>query len=55
MAEYGDTGQPIVLAAPNSESAQAFKAITGDVARKLVVLTTQQPAIADASITWVTS
>lgn len=55
MAEYGDTGQPIMLAAPNSDSAQAFKGITGEVARKLVLLTTQQLPVADANITWVTS
>jgi ATP-binding protein involved in chromosome partitioning len=55
MAEYGDSGQPITLAAPKSDSARAFAEITGQVARKLVVLTTQQPPVADANITWVTS
>ncbi len=55
MAEYGDTGTPIVKADPQSASAAAFREITGSVARKLATLAVQSPAIADTNITWVTS
>ena len=53
IAEGGDAGQPIVRFAPDSEAAAAFRAIAGNLARRLSVLATKTPAIADASITWV--
>ncbi len=54
MAEYGDKGQPIVLADPESDSAKAFHSITGEVARKLAQIAIDIPPMADANITWVT-
>ena len=55
MADHGDRGEPVVASAPDSESAQAFKAISGEVARRLAKLAMETPAAADADITWVTS
>jgi ATP-binding protein involved in chromosome partitioning len=55
VAEGGDAGQPIVRFAPDSPVAQAFRTLAGDVARKLAVLAARAPAVADASITWVTN
>jgi ATP-binding protein involved in chromosome partitioning len=55
MAEYGDSGKPIVAADPDSQSAVAFHEITGEVARKLARLAIQAPPMADTNITWVTS
>jgi ATP-binding protein involved in chromosome partitioning len=55
VAEGGDAGKPIVLYAPDSEVAAAFRGLAGTLARRLSVLAAQTPAIADSSITWVTS
>lgn len=54
VAEGGDVGRPIVLFAPDSPVAEAFRRLAGDIARKLAVLATRAPDVADASITWVT-
>jgi ATP-binding protein involved in chromosome partitioning len=55
MADHGDRGEPVVASAPDSESAMAFTAISGEVARRLSKLAMETPAAADADITWVTS
>jgi ATP-binding protein involved in chromosome partitioning len=55
VVEGGDLGKPIVVYAPESEAAQAFRHIAGEVARRLAVLAARTPAIADANITWVAS
>ncbi len=52
VVEGGDAGRPIVVEAPDSPAAQAFRELAGSVARKLAVLAESQPAIADANITW---
>jgi ATP-binding protein involved in chromosome partitioning len=54
MADLGDRGEPVVMAAPDSESAKAFKQIAGHVARQLAKLAIEQPAVTDTNITWVT-
>ena len=53
IVEGGDKGRPIVLDAPDSEAAQVFARIAGEIARKLAVLAETTPRIADANITWV--
>jgi ATP-binding protein involved in chromosome partitioning len=53
VVEGGDAGKPIVLHAPESAAAQAFRAIAGTIARRLAVLAERTPPIADANITWV--
>ncbi len=53
IVEGGDRGRPILLEAPDSDAAAAFRAIAGLVARKLAVLAERTPALADANITWV--
>jgi ATP-binding protein involved in chromosome partitioning len=55
VVEGGDQGKPIVVFAPESEAAQAFRRLAGEVARRLAVLAARTPAIADANITWVAS
>jgi ATP-binding protein involved in chromosome partitioning len=55
IVEGGDAGKPIVLEAPDSLAAEAFKDLAGSVARKLAVLAEAAPPVADANITWVTS
>lgn len=55
IVEGGDRGQPIVVDAPDSEAAQIFTRIAGDIARKLSVMAVNAPAVADANITWVTN
>jgi len=54
MAEYGDSGRPIVEAEPASASARAFAEISGQLARRLAMLAVEAPPLADANITWVT-
>lgn len=49
----GDAGEPILLHAPDSEAAAAFRAVAGAAARRLAVLAARTPALADANITWV--
>ncbi len=53
VAEGGDIGRPILVHAPESEVAAAFRELAGKVARKLAVLAQRAPALADANITWV--
>jgi len=55
VVEGGDLGKPIVVFAPESEAAQAFRRIAGEVARRLALLAARTPAVADANITWVAS
>ena len=54
VAETGDRGVAILEHAPESAVAEAFRAMSGAVARKLAVLAERAPAVADANITWVT-
>jgi ATP-binding protein involved in chromosome partitioning len=53
VVEGGDKGRPILLDAPDSPAAVAFREIAGRVARRLAVLSTSKPPVADANITWV--
>ena len=53
VVEGGDAGKPIVVYAPDSDAARAFRDIAGKIARKLAVLASDAPAIADANIEWV--
>ena len=55
VVETGDRGRPIVLDAPDSPAAQAFRELAGTVARKLAVLAETTPALADPNIVWVTN
>jgi ATP-binding protein involved in chromosome partitioning len=55
IVEGGDAGRPILVAAPDSPAAQAFRSLAGALARKLAVLAATGPPVADASITWVTN
>jgi ATP-binding protein involved in chromosome partitioning len=55
IVEGGDAGRPILLEAPDSPAARAFRDIAGTIARRLAVLADSEPAIADANITWVGS
>jgi len=53
IVEGGDQGDPILLRAPDAPAAEVFRALAGDVARKLAVLAERVPPVADANITWV--
>ncbi len=53
VVEGGDAGKPIVLHAPESDAARAFREIAGTLARKLAVLASATPAVADPRIEWV--
>jgi ATP-binding protein involved in chromosome partitioning len=53
IVEGGDTGNPIVSQAPDSDVAKVFQELAGTVARRLAVLADRKPAVADANITWV--
>jgi ATP-binding protein involved in chromosome partitioning len=55
VVEGGDLGKPIVVYAPESEAAAAFRRLAGEVARRLALLAARTPAVADANITWVAS
>jgi len=55
VVELGDRGRPIVIDVPDSPVSKAFLELAGTVARKLSVLATEAPPVADANITWVTS
>ncbi len=55
VVEGGDQGRPILVHAPDSPAAAAFRGLAGVVARKLAVLAESTPKIADTNITWVTS
>ena len=52
VVEGGDQGKPIVTHAPDSATAGAFRELAGAVARRLAVLASRTPAIADANIAW---
>jgi ATP-binding protein involved in chromosome partitioning len=54
IVEGGDSGRPILVHAPESPAAVAFRTLAGDVARKLAMLSSESPPLADANITWVT-
>ncbi len=53
VVEGGDLGRPILVHAPDSPAAAAFRGIAGRVARKLAVLAERAPKLADSNITWV--
>ncbi|MEN8185222.1 MAG: Mrp/NBP35 family ATP-binding protein, partial [Myxococcota bacterium] len=53
VVEGGDKGRPILVHAPDSPAAEAFRAIAGVVARRLAVLAERTPPIADTNISWV--
>jgi ATP-binding protein involved in chromosome partitioning len=55
IVEGGDAGRPILVHAPDSPAAQAFRDLAGKVARSLALLADSAPPVADANITWVTS
>lgn len=48
-----DAGEPIVASVPDSDAARALREIAGRIARKLAVLASEAPAVADANIEWV--
>jgi len=52
VVEGGDKGRPIVVHAPDSDAATAFRTLAGTIARKLAVLADMAPAVADANIVW---
>jgi ATP-binding protein involved in chromosome partitioning len=53
IVEGGDAGRPIVVEAPDSDAARAFRELAGMIARRLAVLAHDAPPVADANITWV--
>jgi len=53
IATEGDLGRPIVASQPDSASSIALREIAGAIVRKIAVLATQHPPVADANITWV--
>ena len=55
VVEGGDKGRPILVHAPDSDAATAFKDLAEKVVRKLAVLTARQSMAADTNITWVQS
>jgi ATP-binding protein involved in chromosome partitioning len=55
VVEGGDKGRPIVIHAPDSHTAEAFRNLAAVIARKLAVLATKKSPVADANITWVQS
>ncbi len=55
VVEGGDKGRPILVHAPDSPTAGAFRDIAGVVTRKLAVLATKASPVADANITWIQS
>ena len=55
MAGYGDRGEPVVVVSPDSQSARAFKDISGLVARRLSTLAIEEPAALETDIVWSTS
>ena len=52
VVEGGDAGKPILVHAPESEAAHAFRELAGSIARKLSVLAVKTPRAADANIVW---
>ncbi len=55
VVEGGDKGRPILIHAPDSDAAQAFRDLSATVVRKLAVLAAKTSMVADANITWVKS
>ena len=55
VVEGGDAGRPILVHAPESAAAGAFRNLAGAIARKLAVLAESTPKIADTNITWISS
>jgi ATP-binding protein involved in chromosome partitioning len=55
VVEGGDKGRPIVVHAPDSDAAAAFRNLSATIVRKLAVLATKASPVADANITWVQS
>jgi len=53
VVEGGDKGRPIVVHAPDSHTAAAFRRLSDIVVRKLAVLSARRSMVADANITWV--
>ncbi len=53
VVEGGDVGRPILVHAPDSDAAKAFRNLAGTIARKLAVLASDAPPVADANIEWV--
>ncbi len=53
IVEGGDAGKPILVCAPESPAAEAFRNLAGQVARKLAVLAESSKPLADANINWV--
>lgn len=53
VVEGGDKGRPIVVHAPDSDAAAAFRRLASTLARKLAVLAVKAPALADANLVWV--
>jgi ATP-binding protein involved in chromosome partitioning len=55
VVEGGDKGRPILVHAPDSDVASAFRDLAGNLARKLAVLAESAPALADPNITWISN
>jgi ATP-binding protein involved in chromosome partitioning len=53
VVEGGDAGKPILVHAPESEAAQAFRTLAGIIVRRLAVEAMKSPAVADANIVWI--
>ena len=52
MAGYSDRGEPVTIVSPESDSARAFKEISGQVARRLSTIAMKEPSILEADIAW---
>ena len=52
MAGYGDRGEPVLVVSPDSETAGAFRDISGMVARRLSILAATEPAALETDIAW---
>jgi ATP-binding protein involved in chromosome partitioning len=53
VVRAGDSGEPTVVAHPDSPAAVAFHSLAGTVARKLSRLAAEPPPILDANLEWV--
>jgi ATP-binding protein involved in chromosome partitioning len=53
VVEGGDTGKPILVMAPDSPPAQAFRSLAGRIAQGLAILASRTPPLAGGNITWV--
>ncbi len=52
MADFSDRGEPVVVAAPESESSSVYKKLAGDVARRLAKLSIEAGPSAMTDLTW---